>query len=36
MIQSPLKRYFNLLRLDKRDISQIIFYAIFAGLVGLS
>lgn len=36
MIQSPLKRYFNLLRLDKRDISQIIFYAIFAGLVSLS
>lgn len=36
MNQSPLKRYFNLLRLDKRDISQIIFYAIFAGLVSLS
>ena len=36
MNQSPLQRYFNLLKLDKRDISQIIFYAIFAGLVSLS
>jgi len=36
MNQTPLKRYFNLLRLDKRDISQIVFYAIFAGLVSLS
>lgn len=36
MDQSPLKRYFNLLKLDKRDISQIVFYAIFAGLVSLS
>jgi len=36
MNQSPLKRYFNLLKLDKRDISQIVFYAIFAGLVSLS
>jgi len=36
MDQSPLKRYFSLLKLDKKDISQIIFYAIFAGLVSLS
>ena len=36
MNQSPLKRYFNLLKLDKRDISQIVLYAIFAGLVSLS
>lgn len=36
MDQSPLKRYFNLLKLDRRDISQIVFYAIFAGLVSLS
>lgn len=36
MNQTPLKRFFNLLKLDKRDISQIVFYAIFAGLVSLS
>ena len=36
MNQSPLQRYFNLLKLDKRDISQIVFYAVFAGLVSLS
>lgn len=36
MNPSPLKRYFNLLKLDKRDISQIFFYAIFSGLVSLS
>jgi ABC-type bacteriocin/lantibiotic exporter with double-glycine peptidase domain len=36
MSQTPLQRYFNLLKLDKRDISQIVFYAIFAGLVSLS
>jgi ABC-type bacteriocin/lantibiotic exporter with double-glycine peptidase domain len=36
MTQKPLERYFNLLKLDKRDISQIFFYAIFAGLVSLS
>lgn len=33
---NPLQRFFNLLKLDKRDISQILFYAIFAGLVSLS
>ena len=36
MNETPLKRFFNLLRLDKRDISQIIFYAIFAGIISLS
>lgn len=36
MNQTPLQRYFSLLKLDRRDISQIIFYAIFAGLVSLS
>lgn len=33
---TPLKRFFNLLKLDKRDVYQIIFYAAFAGLVNLS
>ncbi|MBE8723351.1 peptidase domain-containing ABC transporter [Flavobacterium hungaricum] len=33
---TPLKRFFNLLQLDKRDVYQIIFYAAFAGLVNLS
>jgi ABC-type bacteriocin/lantibiotic exporter with double-glycine peptidase domain len=33
---TPLQRYFNLLKLDRKDISQIVFYAIFAGLVSLS
>ncbi|MFZ4678731.1 MAG: peptidase domain-containing ABC transporter [Flavobacterium sp.] len=33
---SPLQRLINLLKLDKRDISQVFFYAIFAGLVSLS
>ena len=36
MTQSPLQRFINLLKLDKRDISQVFFYAIFAGLVSLS
>jgi ABC-type bacteriocin/lantibiotic exporter with double-glycine peptidase domain len=36
MAQTPLNRFVNLLKLDKRDISQIFFYAIFAGLVSLS
>ncbi len=36
MNETPLKRFFNLLRLDKRDISQIIFYSIFAGIISLS
>ena len=33
---SPLKRYFNLLRLDRKDIAQIISYAVFSGLISLS
>ncbi|MFC5681573.1 peptidase domain-containing ABC transporter [Flavobacterium sp. MAHUQ-51] len=33
---TPLKRFFNLLKLDRRDVSQIFFYAIFAGLISLS
>jgi ABC-type bacteriocin/lantibiotic exporter with double-glycine peptidase domain len=32
----PLKRFFNLLRLDKRDVSQLFFYALFSGLISLS
>lgn len=32
----PLQRFIDLLKLDKRDISQIIFYAIFSGLISLS
>lgn len=33
---SPLKRFYNLLKLDKKDVYQIFFYAIFAGLISLS
>ena len=33
---TPLKRYYNLLELDKKDVSQILFYAIFSGLISLS
>ena len=33
---SPLKRFYNLLSLDKKDIYQVLFYAIFAGLISLS
>ncbi|PWA05771.1 peptidase domain-containing ABC transporter [Flavobacterium laiguense] len=33
---NSLKRLFNLLELDKKDVSQIFFYAIFAGIVSLS
>jgi ABC-type bacteriocin/lantibiotic exporter with double-glycine peptidase domain len=33
---TPLKRFINLLKLDKKDIIQIFFYAIFAGIVSLS
>lgn len=36
MKPTPLKRYFNLLKLDKKDVYQIFLYAIFAGLVSLS
>ena len=33
---TPLKRFYNLLELDKKDVSQIVFYAIFSGLISLS
>lgn len=33
---TPLKRYIRLLNLDRKDISQLFFYAIFAGLISLS
>ena len=33
---TPLQRFYNLLQLDKKDVGQIFFYAIFAGLVSLS
>ena len=33
---TPWKRFIGLLQLDKRDIKQIFYYAIFAGLVALS
>ncbi|HEX8268643.1 MAG TPA: ATP-binding cassette domain-containing protein [Flavobacterium sp.] len=33
---SPATRFLNLLKLDKKDIFQIFFYAIFAGLISLS
>ncbi|MEZ7497561.1 ATP-binding cassette domain-containing protein [Flavobacterium sp. Arc3] len=33
---TPLKRLYNLLELDKKDVSQLFFYAIIAGLVSLS
>ena len=36
MTQTPLQRFYNLLRLDRKDIVQIFFYAIFSGLISLS
>ena len=36
MSQTPLQRFYSLLKLDRKDISQIFFYAIFSGLVSLS
>lgn len=36
MAQTPLQRFINLLKLDRKDILQILFYAIFAGLMSLS
>lgn len=33
---TPLKRFLNLLKLDRKDISQIILYAIFSGILALS
>ena len=35
-IMTPWKRLISLLQLDKRDIKQIFYYAIFAGLVALT
>jgi len=32
----PLKRFLNLLKLDKKDVSQLFFYALFSGLISLS
>jgi len=33
---TPWKRFINLLQIDKRDIKQIFYYAIFSGLVALT
>ena len=33
---TPTRRFFKLLQMDKKDVYQIFFYAIFAGLVSLS
>lgn len=33
---TPLKRFINLLKLDKKDIYQVFIYAIFSGIVSLS
>lgn len=33
---NPLKRFLNLLKLDKKDVSQLFFYAMFSGLISLS
>lgn len=33
---TPIQRYIRLLNLDKKDITQLFFYAIFAGLISLS
>ncbi len=35
-VLTPWRRFINLLKLDRRDVRQIIYYAIFAGLVSLS
>jgi ABC-type bacteriocin/lantibiotic exporter with double-glycine peptidase domain len=32
----PLSRYYNLLLIDKKDVLQLFFYAVFAGLISLS
>jgi ABC-type bacteriocin/lantibiotic exporter with double-glycine peptidase domain len=36
MEQSPFIRFINLLKVDHKDVTQIIFYAIFAGIISLS
>lgn len=33
---TPLKRYYRLLQLDRKDIVQIVFYAVFSGFISLS
>jgi ABC-type bacteriocin/lantibiotic exporter with double-glycine peptidase domain len=33
---TPLKRFINLLKMDKKDIYQVFFYAVFSGIVSLS
>lgn len=33
---TPAKRFYNLLKLDRKDVMQIFFYAIFAGLISMS
>ncbi|MBZ9630783.1 ABC transporter ATP-binding protein/permease [Salegentibacter sp. LM13S] len=33
---NPVKRLWNLLKLDKRDVKHILFYALFAGLINLA
>lgn len=33
---TPLTRFYNLLKLDKKDVVQIFFYATFAGLISLT
>ena len=35
-IKTPWQRFIGLLELDRKDIKQIFYYAIFAGLVALS
>ncbi|NAS29531.1 ATP-binding cassette domain-containing protein [Flavobacteriaceae bacterium R38] len=34
--RSPINRFWSLLQLDKRDVLQVFYYAIFAGIVSLS
>ncbi|MCB0663007.1 MAG: ATP-binding cassette domain-containing protein [Saprospiraceae bacterium] len=36
MIMNPVRRFFRLLQLDKKDISYIYIYAIFGGLISLT
>lgn len=33
---TPLKRLYNLLSLDKKDVYQLFFYAVFAGIISMS
>ncbi len=34
--KTPVKRLYNLLKLDRKDVSHILFYALFAGLINLT